>query len=480
MPVKVSLVRVNDKSLDLSRLESDLARKETELDAFKRIANTLTAHLDLKEVLELVSAEALKLISDVVDVNIFLVDANGLRFGATYDRRGTAKEAFAQPREHGLTNTVKRSGEMIVVEDMRDHPLFVTAPKDWVGSIIGAPLKVRDRVIGVMNIARDLAGKFSDAELALVDLLASQAAIAISNARLHEALSIQSHQLERLVAERTDELNRTNAELSANIAELHRAQEQLVEQKKMASLGTLVAGVAHEINTPIGSSITAITYIQHSLDALNEQFESEALTRSDLQKYIQMSRQAMDLTASNLERAAKLVNAFKVLSSNPDGQEISSFDLHDVLSKLIFTFTARLQGGGLTLETDVPENLTVHGYQAAVVQIITILIMNSLQHAFPDGPGGNIRIAAGEEGGMIRLVYQDDGKGLSEEELQRIFEPFFTTGRSKGSLGLGMSELYNLVHHLLRGEVRVTGETGVGMMCEISFPSNASHPQKTN
>jgi signal transduction histidine kinase len=463
-------------SADTSRLQAELRRNEAELDAFKRIANTLTVHLSLGEVLELVAAEALRLISETIDVNIFLVDKDGLKFGATYDNAGKAKKAFAQPREDGLTNTVRKRAEMIVVEDIRKNPLFRNAPREWKGSIIGVPLIVRDQVIGVMNLARERPGIFAESELSLLRMLASQAAIAISNAQLHEDLSAQSQHLEHLVEERTIELNRANNDLSEKIAELHSMQEQLVEQKKMSSLATLVAGVAHEINTPLGSSITAITYLQQMLENLENSYSSDELTREGMRRFLEISHQSLDLSATNLLRAAKLVEAFKMLSSSAGGQDISVFNLKELLDSFLFTFDARLHGHSIRLETDIPEGLEIRGYRGSVIQIANILLTNSLRHAFPENRGGTIRIAARSAQGLIQFEYRDDGRGMSEEERGKVFEPFFTTRRSEGMLGLGMSELYNLVKHLLKGQIALDSEPGRGMSCSISFPMDLSDP----
>jgi diguanylate cyclase (GGDEF)-like protein len=170
-----------------------LKQQTDELDALKKLSINLTSSLDLPDVLDAVVSEAVRLIENARDVNIFLYKNYRLSFGASLDADGVRNKAFSKPRSNGLTYTVARQGEIIIVEDMRRHPLFTTAPKDWVGSIIGIPLKVGDAVVGVMNLSRRTLGGFSPSELRLLSLLSDQAAVAISNASLHQMISRQAY-----------------------------------------------------------------------------------------------------------------------------------------------------------------------------------------------------------------------------------------------------------------------------------------------
>jgi diguanylate cyclase (GGDEF)-like protein len=163
-----------------------------ELDALKRISLNLTTSLTLKEVLETLVTEAMKLVKNAHDVHIFLYEDDRLRFGAALDSQGRRNLMYAAPRPGGLTYTVARTGQTIIVEDMRNHPLYTNTSPDWIGSIIGMPLKISERVVGVMNLARQIIGGFTDSEMRLLQLLADQAAIAINNAGLHEAVSKQA------------------------------------------------------------------------------------------------------------------------------------------------------------------------------------------------------------------------------------------------------------------------------------------------
>jgi diguanylate cyclase (GGDEF)-like protein len=170
-----------------------LRQQTEELDALKKLSINLTSSLDLPDVLDAVVSEAMRLIENAHDVNIFLYKNNKLSFGAALDAHGTRNKPWATPRSNGLTYTVARAGETIIVEDMQKHPLFQNVPTSWIGSIIGIPLKVGNTVVGVMNLSRSIVGGFSPSELRLLSLLSDQAAVAISNASLHQMISRQAY-----------------------------------------------------------------------------------------------------------------------------------------------------------------------------------------------------------------------------------------------------------------------------------------------
>ena len=179
--------------IDKRALLSMLKQQTDELDALKKLSINLTSSLDLPDVLDAVVAEAMRLIENARDVNIFLYKNHKLSFGAALDSDGTRNKPWSKPRSNGLTYTVAHEGATIIVEDMQNHLLYRTAPKDWMGSIIGIPLKVGDMVVGVMNLSRSTLGGFSPSELRLLSLLSDQAAVAISNASLHQMISRQAY-----------------------------------------------------------------------------------------------------------------------------------------------------------------------------------------------------------------------------------------------------------------------------------------------
>ena len=188
-----SIQEIARSLVDSRALLAMLKQQGDELDALKKLSINLTSSLDLPDVLDAVVTEAMRLISNARDVNIFLYKNNRISFGAALDSDGTRNRPWSKPRSNGLTYTVARNGEIMIVEDMQNHPLYTTAPKEWTGSIIGIPLKVGDSVVGVMNLSRSTVGGFTTSELRLLGLLSDQAAVAISNASLHQMISHQAY-----------------------------------------------------------------------------------------------------------------------------------------------------------------------------------------------------------------------------------------------------------------------------------------------
>lgn len=188
-----TLASVARELIDQSALLAMLRQLTDELDALKKLSINLTSSLDLPDVLDAVVTEAMRLIDNTRDVNIFLYKNHKLAFGAALDADGTRNRPWAKPRNNGLTYTVARFGETLIIEDMQSHPLFQNVPTSWSGSIIGIPLKVGDTVVGVMNLSRSTLGGFSSSELRLLSLLSDQAAVAISNASLHQMISRQAY-----------------------------------------------------------------------------------------------------------------------------------------------------------------------------------------------------------------------------------------------------------------------------------------------
>ena len=187
------LPSLSEQIINDQAILSLLMQQADELDTLKKLSIHLTSSLDLPDVLDAVVTEAVRLIENARDVNIFLYKNLKLSFGAALDSDGTRNKPWSAPRQNGLTYTVARGGEMIIVEDMRNHTLFKHSPQDWKGSIIGMPLKVGDTVVGVMNLSRMTVGGFSTSELRLLSLLSDQAAVAISNASLHQMISRQAY-----------------------------------------------------------------------------------------------------------------------------------------------------------------------------------------------------------------------------------------------------------------------------------------------
>jgi NO-binding membrane sensor protein with MHYT domain/nitrogen-specific signal transduction histidine kinase len=259
----------------------------------------------------------------------------------------------------------------------------------------------------------------------------------------------------------------------AALAELKATQESLVQAEKMASLSQLTAGVAHEINTPIGTALTAATVLQRRTDEFVRSIETGAMTKTAALKYASVAAESTALVASNIQRAATLIQSFKQVAVDQTSGEQRSFGLSSYLHEVLHSLTPRLKQTAHTVTIDCDASLVVTSYPGALAQIVTNLLVNSLVHAYPDGRTGHIAIAAHTiDGETVELRYRDDGDGIPAADVKRIFDPFFTTRRGEGGTGLGLHIVYNLATQTLHGTIDVDSDA-TGTRFVISFPVRA-------
>jgi PAS domain S-box-containing protein len=256
------------------------------------------------------------------------------------------------------------------------------------------------------------------------------------------------------------------------LGELKATQASLIQAEKMASLGQLVAGVAHEVNTPIGITITGASQLQALIGELSDRHTANALKKSDFQRFLSDGMEMASLILSNSTRAANLVQSFKMVAVDQSSDERRAFLLRDYIDELLRslhpTYKAR---AALTIDIDCPADLELDGYPGALSQILTNLIMNALVHALDPEEPGRIAIAARVmEGDMVELAIGDNGAGIAPEVLPKVFDPFFTTRRGSGGSGLGLHIVYNLVTGRLHGTIGVESRPGEGTRFTLRFP----------
>ncbi len=290
--------------------------------------------------------------------------------------------------------------------------------------------------------------------------------------RAEEEIRGLNESLEQRVAERTAQLHGANDNLQSALDDLRQAQDQLIESEKMASLGGLVAGVAHEINTPIGICVTASSLLQDAADQLAEKLEQGGMKRSDLDQFLQTNNESSSIILSNLRRAAELVRSFKQVAVDQSSEERRCFGLAEYLDEVLLSLRPNLKKNTHEIVVECDEDIEVDSYPGAFAQVVTNLAMNSLLHAYQEGDNGCLRIQVTEdENGEICLTYSDDGRGIPEEHMGRIFDPFFTTKRGDGGSGLGLNILYNLVTQKLGGTVGCESQPGQGAKFIVKFPA---------
>ncbi|MBK4717453.1 PAS domain S-box protein [Azospirillum sp. YIM DDC1] len=255
------------------------------------------------------------------------------------------------------------------------------------------------------------------------------------------------------------------------LADLRAAQESLIQAEAMASLGQLVAGVAHEINTPIGIGLTAASHIAEQARDLRVRFESGTLKKTILAEHLDTVTEAARLLVSNMNRAAALVQSFKQVAVDQTSGERRSFDLRIYIDEVLFSLRPRLKRTRVTVEVDCPEGLEMDSFPGALSQVLTNLVINALIHAYGEEQRGTIRIAVHPDGGEhIVIDFSDDGAGIPEDHLQKVFEPFFTTKRGEGGSGLGLHIVHSTVTGVLGGTVAVRSVTGQGTGFTLRLP----------
>lgn len=272
--------------------------------------------------------------------------------------------------------------------------------------------------------------------------------------------------LEQRVAERT-------AELSATLAHLQRAQHELLQSEKLAALGALVAGVAHELNTPIGNAVTVASTLVQTHQRFKAQTE-QGLTRSALADYLHDVGEGGQIVERNLARAAELIGSFKQLAADQTSNQRRPFALHDLVQEIALAMRPAIRKTPVALQLQVPEGLPLDSYPGPLGQVLMNLINNALVHAFEGRVDGTITLSAQPlSPGWLRLSVQDDGCGIAPENQQKVFDPFFTTKLGQGGSGLGLHITYTLVTGLLGGRIALHSPPGQGCCFTLDLPQVA-------
>ncbi|KAA0572561.1 PAS-domain containing protein [Azospirillum sp. Sh1] len=254
------------------------------------------------------------------------------------------------------------------------------------------------------------------------------------------------------------------------LQDLKEAQVQLIQAEKMAALGSLVAGVTHEINTPVGIALTGASLLAEKTRALRHLFEAGALRRGDFAEFIDIADEATQLMLLNIERATRLIQSFKQIAVDQASEERRVFELNNYIHEVLRSLGMRIRRSGHTVAVHCPEDLTIDSYPGAFSQILTNFVINSLLHGYDPGVRGRLTVTVTAKDGEVELVYADDGRGIPAELHGKVFEPFFTTSRDRGGSGLGLNIVYTLVMRTLRGRLRLDSAPGAGTAFTLRFP----------
>lgn len=338
----------------------------------------------------------------------------------------------------------------------------------WMQELISAPIVALAQTTKRISSSRDFSIRASEAGRDEVGVLVDSFNTMVGEIEHAEARMLELNQsLEAQVEER----NRTNQTLSLTLEQLRTTQQQLVQVEKMASLGGLVAGVAHEINTPVGIGVTAASTLASHTQEIKRQFEQEALTASGLNAYLDMASQSTEILLSNLQRAASLIQSFKQVAVDQSNLDHRRFNVADYTQEILLSLRPKLKQRDISVDLTCPESFVIDTYPGVFSQILTNLVMNSLIHAFGPEESGRIEIEVTPTDDGMALRYADDGCGIAEENLKRIFDPFFTTRRGAGGSGLGMHIVFNLITQQLGGQIKVQSAPGEGTCFDIHIKS---------
>jgi signal transduction histidine kinase len=456
--------QVNARTLELTQQKDSVERQKRDLEYQKEVVEQ--AHRNISLLSEIGRKLTAKLDTEAIMAMLYehvdeLMDASVFGIGVYRPERGVIEYSFAMergvryaPYERTMSDPNQLAVWCIVnerevfINDLEAEygryitDLSLTSSADSMGtlddgslpteprSLLYVPISVNGRMLGVVTVHSYEAKAYERIHLDMLTTLAAYVGIAFDNADAYR--------------------------------QLKNTQAQLVAQEKLAALGSLVAGVAHELNTPIGNSLLMASTLQEKTATIGKKMSGEGLRRSDLATFVGAAQEASELIVRTLMSAADLVNSFKQVAVDQASAHRRRFMLDQCVHEIVATMMNQVRKSGHTLESDVPAAIEMNSFPGPLGQVIINFINNAMLHAF-DGPGGTMRLSATTPAdGRVLIVFHDNGKGVAPEHLPRIFDPFFTTKLGQGGSGLGLNITYNIVTSLLGGHVRVESTPGQG------------------
>ncbi len=288
--------------------------------------------------------------------------------------------------------------------------------------------------------------------------------------KAEETLKQLASDLEYLVDQRTAELKTTNLYLEESLENLKKSQNYLIQTQKMAALGSLVIGLSHELNTPLGIAITSQTYLTKVIESLKRDYENNQLTHSKFSEFFDKLTESSHILHANLMRSAHLVDNLKQIAIDQTEYPYRLFLLKSYILKILAPLRADLEAAQVNVLIDCSEDLEIEGYPGILSQILTNLIQNSLTHGFIAESHHEIHIHCQLTEDTIALIYEDNGVGMNEEQVNKAFDPFYTTTFGSGNNGLGLFTVYNIVTVKLGGAIRLTSHPHQGVLFNITIP----------
>ena len=361
----------------------------------------------------------------------------------------------------------------IVADDAHTHPQTHEFSEVYlsplqISSMLDTPIRHHGLMVGIICIEHRYPKQWQTDEVVFAGFLADiygRALSASERMRYQSELERLNSGLEHIISQRTEELTQS-------LEQLQQTQYRLIEVEKMASLGRLVAGIAHEINTPLGVAVTANSHAEAILQQLENLFQTGQLTRQHFSQRGVALKNSIDMVNTNLQRAVDLVNSFKQTAAQANDQQPEWLQLNQFIVNVVSSIKSLLTEHNVTVLLDIPVALTVQSYASPLATVLSRLLENACLHAFVGQQNRQIHIRASQTSYSWQLDIADNGRGMSQDELARAFEPFFTSRRSQGAKGLGLTLVFNLVTHLLQGKVTLqNAEPGclVRLQCPLTL-----------
>lgn len=289
-------------------------------------------------------------------------------------------------------------------------------------------------------------------------------------------LSVAENTVKRFIKQKRED----NELISKNMQELQAAQQQLVEKEKLASLGNVVAGVAHEVNTPIGVAVTVATTIESHISRFIEDIKSGKLKRSALGDFEDNCQECLHVLVPALEKASTLINSFKQVAVDQTSEARRLFLLHEVVDEVIITLKHKVKNRAIDIEVNIANDIELDSYPGPLGQVITNLFNNAVNHAFDVVDAGKITIRACQDEATVSITVSDNGQGIAPENLSKIFDPFYTTKLGQGGSGLGLNIVYNTVVGALAGKIQVASKLNEGTTFTLTLPLSLPKDSKNN
>ena len=418
-----------------------LQQTSTTLEHLSTIGQEITAQLDASVVYQSLNWHVSSLLNASA-ITIYLLDPDHLTLNVAFDTTGIQSMAPLPLNDHEADSSrcARDRREVIAYHTFEEQTLCV----------LYAPLMLGERILGVMSVQANNRSTYNARECLIFRSLCAYGAIALDNAQAYQHLK--------------------------------HAQEQLINHEKLAALGALVAGVAHELNTPIGNSLMMASALQEKAENLEQKLNQKQLQLNELSVFLEESNEATILIMRALSNAADLVASFKQVAVDRTTAHRRLFELQQTSHEIIATMMTKIRQSGHSIKMEISDGIYMDGYPGPYGQIISNFINNALLHGFVGRPHGHMLLSASlVSADRVRICFQDDGVGISEHNLTQIFEPFFTTKRGQGGSGLGLSIIYNIVTSLLQGHISVESTVGKGTLFTLDLPLSAPiHSEETS